>query len=175
MDPCKTLLLLGCSLIQYWFHKLTENYGCFIKFMLPEWMGHRVEKLKKMHLRIVWVETLSTYALAILHSDQPILWSMTQKLLKNHENWTGLPRITHVSSEYNNNTCSSLKNIKGLDKQNVSAQKCEYFLILQLYHMFWVLKRTVPSRRFFRVHATYVLVENSYLHNPVEPMLGWKL
>ena len=34
-------------------------------------------------------------------------------------------------------------------KQNNLAYNCDYFLIHQLKHVFWVLKRTISSRRFF--------------------------
>ena len=44
-------------------------------------------------------------------------------------------------------------------KQKKIAQNCDYVFIHQFKHVFWVLKRTVSLRRFFRVPTTYVLVE----------------
>ena len=41
------------------------------------------------------------------------------------------------------------KSTTGLDKKNVSALNCRYFLTHQFKHMFWVLKRTVSLRRSF--------------------------
>ena len=44
-------------------------------------------------------------------------------------------------------------------KQKYIRLNCDYFLVHQFKHVFWVLKRTVSSRRFFRVPTTFVLVE----------------
>ena len=44
-------------------------------------------------------------------------------------------------------------------KQKFSAWNCNYFLIHQFKHVFWVFKRTVSLRRFFWVPTTYVLIE----------------
>ena len=47
----------------------------------------------------------------------------------------------------------------GSDKKIFWTWDCNYFLIHQLNHVFWVLKRTVSMRRFFWVPTTYVLGE----------------
>ena len=49
-------------------------------------------------------------------------------------------------------------NLIGPVKQTFSAQHCDYFLIHQVKHVSWMLKRTVQLRLFFWAPTTYVLV-----------------
>ena len=45
---------------------------------------------------------------------------------------------------------------------------CDYFLIIQCKHVFWVLKRTISGRWFFWALTTYILCEkyqNKFLIN----------
>ena len=77
-----------------------------------------------------------------------------------------LPSMQQVKSDFGYHrwpffcfaTCNEINSI-GPVKQKYFAKNCDYFLIHQFKHVFWVLKRTVSSRRFFWVPTTYVLVE----------------